>query len=108
MDFKSFDEMMEKLGGVKFDGRTSISKDDDAEEVGGYLALFAHSGSVKKAEHYAKMNKLFIVTESIYDSDNGDVVYSYSSGIHYVNRERFFFVKKDVDFIFEEQIDVDN
>lgn len=104
--FTNFEEMMKALEGVKFDGRTKISKDDDAEEVGGYLALYAHSESQKKAKEYADKNGLMVVTECIYDEDD-NVYYVYSDGFSYVNRERFFFVKRHREFVLSEKLELD-
>jgi hypothetical protein len=106
MKFKTFDQMMGSLGGYKFKDSDEISKNEFAEEVGGFLAISANNFSQSIAVDFAKQNGLSVVTECLGD-DGDDVVYSYSNGLHFINRERYFFVKKDIDFYFEENVSVD-
>ena len=103
-DFKNFDEMMEDQGGAKDTEVPTPWGDSDFEMVGDFIAIYAHSQSVAKAQDFAKRNNLFVVTETITDNDNDESVFSYSRGFSYVNRERFFFTRKNDDFCFDDML----
>jgi hypothetical protein len=106
-NFKDFEEMMEKLGGLKYDENLSIAKDIDVEEINGYLAMYAHSGTTVKALDFAEKNGFHVITETIYDGDDNEIYYIYTMGLSIVNRERYYFVKKYADFYVEERVDLD-
>jgi hypothetical protein len=104
--FKDFEEMMEELGGLEYD---DLLADDDCEEINGYLAMHANSQTALKALVFAEKHKLQVITESIFDDYEDDNIlwYTYCNGFSIVNRERYFFVKKQKDFICEEKVDFD-
>ncbi len=100
-DFKSFTEMMEDQEGARPEEFAIPWKDSDFEIVGDYIAVYAHSQSVEKAKKFAEDNNLYVLTETIEDGEE-DSEWSYSRGFSWVNRERFFFTKKNDDFCFAE------
>ena len=106
--FKDFEEMMEELDGLKYDNL--LAKDEDScEDINGYLAMYATSQTAYKALAFAEKHKLQVITESIFDDYEDDNIlwYTYRNGFSIVNRERYFFVKKQKDFICEEKVDFD-
>jgi len=103
-EFNSFDEMMEDQQGARPEDFAIPWGDHDFEIVGDYIAIYAHSESTAKALNFAKENGLHALTEVIGENDNDETVFGYIRGLSWVNRERYFFTKKDDDFCFDEVV----
>lgn len=103
--FKTFEGMMKAQGGIKPNDVKYPSKNKNFEIVGDYLALSAHWGTVDMAQEWAKKNGLYIVTETIEDGEeDSETFYGYIRGLAFVNRERYFFTRKNDDFCFCETV----
>ncbi len=102
-NFETFEQMMEDQGGAKVtEYPTPWDNDPDFEIVGDYIALYAHAGSKLQAIEFAKDNNLHVVTETLGDNENDECQFSYFRGFAWINRERYFFTKKNDDFCFDE------
>lgn len=103
--FKTFESMMKSQGGIKPSDVKYPKKNNDFEEVGEYLAVSAHYKSVDMAQEWARKNGLFIVTETIEDGEeDNETFFGYVRGLAFVNRERYFFTRKNDDFCFCETV----
>lgn len=104
-DFKDFTEMMEDQEGARPEEFAIPWGDKDFEIVNDYIAIYAHGSSKEKAIKFAQDNKLHVLTELIGDTEEADEsIFSYVRGFAWINRERWFFTKKDDDFCFDEVV----
>ena len=101
--FTDFDDMMKHQKGVRASEFKKLIGTDDFEEHNDYLMMEAHAGSTTIAISFALKNKLYIITECIYDGDEG-TTFSFSRGLRYVNRERYYFTRKNDDVECDEHI----
>ena len=115
--FNSFEEMMEKLNGISFKEAEEMgltkellslegikrSLDDvyELENFNSYAAIFACSSTDNMTKEIAAKFNLQIVTYCM-----GDAI-SYSTGMHWVNREKYLFCKSKEQGWGEEIIDLD-
>jgi hypothetical protein len=103
-DFNSFDEMMEDQEGARPEDFAIPWGDKDFEIVNDYIAIYAHGGSKEKAIKFAQENNLFVLTETIGDNEEDETSFSYCRGFAWINRERYFFTRKNDDFFFDEVV----
>ncbi len=102
-DFKAFDEMMDDQEGAKPEDFAIPWSDPDFEIVGDYIAVYAHARGKEKAKNFALQNNLHVLTELLGDcSETDETTFSYVRGFAWINRERYFFTKKNDDFCFDE------
>lgn len=81
---------------------------DLVKEIDDYLAIYACSEGAKLVASLAQVHNLQIVTECIHDCvDDKKVAYSFSTGMHFVDRERYYLCHNPVEAYFEEIIDLD-
>jgi hypothetical protein len=113
--YKDFDEMMTDLQGVTMDEAVKMKmtknlkslKGVDAgegsiyqlEDHGGYASIFACHDTNDMVREIAEKFDLQVVTYSIGDA------FSYSTGMHFVNRERYMFCRSKADGFCEEEME---
>ena len=104
-EFKSFDEMMSELSGLTLKDAKKLSiKDPDLNEMlkkeleddGCHAYIYACYPNDALVRAFAETNGLNIITYSIEDGDEGSS-YCYTTGMHYVNRERYYFCRSDAE-----------
>lgn len=111
--YKDFDEMMTDLQGVTMDeavkmkmtkGLKSLKGVDldstfEVEDHSGYASIFACHATNDMVREIAEKFDLQVVTYSIGDA------FSYSTGMHFVNRERYMFCRSKADGFCEEEME---
>lgn len=109
--FTDFDEMMSELKGVKFDEFLKVYPDlkNHVEEYSDYASIFACHDNNKLVTDIAKEQDWQIITYTLEDGeydedeDRDTSIAMYSTGMSFVNREKYLFCKSKKEGFCEEE-----
>lgn len=77
------------------------------EDTNDFYTIYACTDGEVLALDLSEAHKVHIVTESIVDGED-DITFCYSTGLHYVNRERYYLCRNDINAQYEEKIELDH
>lgn len=102
--FKNFEQMMEKLSAVKYKEFLNLYPElkKEVEEHGDYAAIFACHSNNKLVTDVSTEQNWQIITYSIEDGDDSSFAL-YSTGMSFVNREKYLFCKSKQSGFCEEE-----